>query len=224
MAVTRGVSTPARGACATVDRPQFPSTQPAGGERLVTRRSQPVGVHVIDRVRYFLGVATVVVVPLGLLYWLVIHQWAWWWRMWGPARTYLVVLPVLTALAVPLYAVHEQLLGADLGTKWSLIGVGLVLSGVSHWLEFQNWRHLSIATLVGIPELSQQSSGRLLRDGIYGMVRHPRYLSAGIGLVASVVVVNHLGLYILIMLRTPAGIFDARARRAGTPQPLRKSL
>ena len=61
----------------------------------------------IDRVRYFLGVAVVVVVPLGLLYWLVIHHWVRWWRIWGPARTFLVVLPVLTALGVSLYAMHE---------------------------------------------------------------------------------------------------------------------
>jgi protein-S-isoprenylcysteine O-methyltransferase Ste14 len=112
--------------------------------------------------------------------------------MWGPTRTYLVVLPVLTALGASLYAVHEPLLGADLGTKWSPIGVGLVLSCVSTWLDLQYWRQLSVATLVGIPELSRQPSGGLLRDGIYGVVRHPRYLSAGIGLVASVLFVNHL--------------------------------
>ena len=159
----------------------------------------------VDRVRYFLGVATVVVVPLGLLYWLVIHQWARSWRMWGPTRTYLVVLPVLTALGVSLYAVHEQLLGADLGTKWSLIGVALGLSCVSTWLDLHYWRQLSIATLVGIPELSRQPSGGLLRDGMYGVVRHPRYLSAGIGLVASVLFVNHLGLYILIVCVLPLG-------------------
>ena len=164
-----------------------------------------MGVDVVDRVRHFLGVVILLVVPLGLLYWLAIHQWARSWRAWGPARTYFVVLPVLIALGVPLYAARARLLGADLGTKWSLIGFGLVLSCVSTWLDLQYWRQLTFATLVGIPELSAQPSGGLLREGIYGVVRHPRYLSAGIGLVASVLFVNHLGLYILIVCILPLG-------------------
>ena len=89
----------------------------------------------IDRVRYFLGVANVIVVPLGLLYWLTIHMWARWWRSWGPLWTYAAVLPVLAALGVFIFEVRGPLLGADLGTNWSLIGIGLVLSYPMAWLE-----------------------------------------------------------------------------------------
>jgi protein-S-isoprenylcysteine O-methyltransferase Ste14 len=73
------------------------------------------------------------------------------------------------------------------------------------WLELQYWRQLSISTLVGIPELSQGRKGRLLRDGIYGVVRHPRYLSAGVGLIAAALIVNHLGLYIVVIASLPPG-------------------
>lgn len=154
----------------------------------------------MDRVRYLLGVPVVIIVPLGLLYWLIIHQYARWWRRRGPLKTYLAVLPVLATLGVLLFRVRRQLLGTDLGTHWSLVGIALVLSCPMTWLEFQYWRHLSISILVGIPELSQQGNGRLLRDGIYGVVRHPRYLSAGIGVAVNVLIVNHLGLYILVLL------------------------
>jgi protein-S-isoprenylcysteine O-methyltransferase Ste14 len=160
---------------------------------------------VIDRVRYFLGVANVIVVPLGLLYWLTIHMWARWWRRWGPLWTYAAVLPVLAALGVFIFEVRGPLLGADLGTNWSLIGIALVLSYPIAWLELQYWRQLSISTLVGVPELSQRQKGKLLRDGIYGVVRHPRYLSAGIGLMASILLVNYLGLYILVLSVIPLG-------------------
>jgi len=47
----------------------------------------------IDSLRYFLGVYCVILVPLGLLFWFVIHLGAKWWRRLGPGRTYLVVLP-----------------------------------------------------------------------------------------------------------------------------------
>ena len=164
-----------------------------------------LGDWVMDRVRYLLGVPVVIVVPLGMLYWLIIHPYARWWRRWGPLRTYLAVVPVLVTLGVLLFRVRRHLLGADLGTNWSLIVIALVLACPMTWLEFQYWRHLSISIMVGIPELSQQGNSRLLRDGIYGVVRHPRYLSAGIGLIVNVLIVNHLGLYILVMLVVPPG-------------------
>jgi methanethiol S-methyltransferase len=161
--------------------------------------------EVIDRIRYFLGVATAIVAPLGLLYWFIIHPWARWWRRWGPMRTYLTVLPVLAVLGVLLFQVRGQLLGADLGTNWSLIGIAILLISMTTWLEFQYWKQLSISIIVGIPELSKEPNGKLLRDGIYGTVRHPRYLSAGIGVIANLLIVNHLGLYILIIAVLPPG-------------------
>jgi hypothetical protein len=53
--------------------------------------------------RYYLGVVILILVPLGLLYWLIIHGWARRWRRWVPIRSYLIVLPVLAALGVLLF-------------------------------------------------------------------------------------------------------------------------
>ena len=159
----------------------------------------------MDRIRYYLGVVILILVPLGLLYWLIIHGWARWWRRWGPIRSYLTVLPVLASLGVLLFQRRGQLLSVNFGTNWSLIGIALVLSCPMTWLEFRYWRQLSISTLVGIPELSQQRKGRLLREGIYGVVRHPRYLSAGIGMIANALIVNYLGVYVLLIAVVPPG-------------------
>jgi len=167
---------------------------------------------VIDRVRYSLGVLNVIVLPPGLLFWFVIHPWARGWRRLGPTRTYLIVLPPLVTLAAVLFRVRERLLGTDLGRNWSLISIALVLYGVTTWLELQYWRHLSIPTLIGIPELSrgEQRIGKLLKDGVYRTVRHPRYLSAGIGVVGNALVVNHVGMYGLILLLFPLGFVMLR--------------
>lgn len=159
----------------------------------------------IDRIRYLLGVTIIILVPLGLLHWLIIHPYARRWRRLGPISTYLTVIPVLAALGALLFRVRGQLLGEDFGANWSLIAIALVLSCLVTWLELQYWRQLSISTLVGIPELSQHRRGRLLQEGIYGVVRHPRYLSAGIGLIANVLIVNYLGLYILVIAAIPLG-------------------
>lgn len=166
----------------------------------------------IDRVRYSLGVLNVIVLPPGLLFWLVIHPWARRWRRLGPTRTYLIVLPPLVALGILLFRLRGRLLGADLGSNWSLISLALVLYAVTTWLELQYWRHLSIPTLIGIPELSrgEERIGKLLKDGVYRTVRHPRYLSAGIGIVGNALVINHVGMYVQILLLFPVGFVMLR--------------
>jgi protein-S-isoprenylcysteine O-methyltransferase Ste14 len=162
----------------------------------------------IDRVRYLLGVLNLIVLPPALLFWFIIHPWARRWRKLGPIRTYLIVVPVSVALGALLFRFREPLMGANFGTNWTLVAIALVLYGVVTWLEFQYWRHLSIATLVGIPELSStgQQKGKLLQNGIYGVVRHPRYLSAGVGIIASALFINYAGLYILILLMAAPGL------------------
>jgi protein-S-isoprenylcysteine O-methyltransferase Ste14 len=119
----------------------------------------------------------------------------------------LIVLPPVIALGAVLFRVRGRLLGADLGMNWSLSSIALVLYGVTTWLELQYWRQLSIPTLIGIPELSraEHRKGKLLKDGVYRAVRHPRYLSAGIAVVANALIINSVGMYVLILLVFPAG-------------------
>ena len=161
----------------------------------------------IDRLRYLLGVYCVILLPLGLLFWFVIHPWARFWRRLGPARTYLIVIPALIGCAALLFRARVWLVGPDLGTHWIPIGIAFVFTGVTLWLEPQYWKHLSVAMLVGVPELSREErKGELLQEGIYGVVRHPRYVSAGIGMMASVLFANHLGPYLLMLVVVPAGL------------------
>jgi protein-S-isoprenylcysteine O-methyltransferase Ste14 len=161
----------------------------------------------IDRFRYLLAILNLIVIPPGLLFWFLIHPWARWWRSLGLIRSYLIIGLVSVAFGALLFRFRGALLGADRGANWSLVAVALVLYGVMTWLEFQYWKQLSIATLVGIPELSPagQQKGRLLREGIYGVVRHPRYLSAGVGMLASVLLINYSGLYVMLLLLVPVG-------------------
>jgi hypothetical protein len=91
----------------------------------------------IDRVRYFFGIGSLIVLPPGLLFWLVIHPWARWLRRLGLIRTYLVVVPMSVAFGALLFRFREPLLGTNLGTNWSLVAVALVLYGGVTWLEFQ---------------------------------------------------------------------------------------
>jgi protein-S-isoprenylcysteine O-methyltransferase Ste14 len=161
----------------------------------------------IDHARYIFGILHLIVLPPSLFFWLIIHPWIHWWRRLGPIRTYLIVASVSLAFSALLFQFRSPLLGANFGTNWALIVIALVLYGVVIWLESQYWRRLSIGILVGIPELlhpEQRKSG-LIQDGIYGVVRHPRYLSAGVAVVAHALFINYAGMYLLIAMLVPVG-------------------
>jgi methanethiol S-methyltransferase len=128
----------------------------------------------------------------------------------------MIVVPVVVAFGAFLFRLRGRLLGADLGMNWSLIAIAVVLYGVSTWIALQHWRHLSVATMIGIPELSptEQHKGKLLKDGIYRVVRHPRYLSAALSVIAVALFIDYVGVYVLILLLFPLGypmlIFEER--------------
>jgi protein-S-isoprenylcysteine O-methyltransferase Ste14 len=144
-----------------------------------------------------------------MLFWFLIHPWARRWRRLGPARTYLIVLLVVIGLGAVLYRFRGPLLGEDLGTNWILIGIAGVFYAITMWFEFQYWRQISIATLIGVTELSRtgNATGKLLRYGIYARLRHPRYASAGLGVIGNVLLINYVGLYILLPLVIPMGLW-----------------
>jgi protein-S-isoprenylcysteine O-methyltransferase Ste14 len=161
----------------------------------------------MDSVRHFLAVFELVVLPPGACFWLVIHPYARWWRTVGPLRTYLALTAVWVATSVLLFQIRELLIGRDLGTNWSLIAISSVFFAGMMALELQYWKHLSVSTLIGLPELSalERRKGKLLREGIYGVVRHPRYLSALVSLVGIALLSNYIGLYIFVLLLFPIG-------------------
>lgn len=161
----------------------------------------------IDRIRYVLAVLHIIILPPGVLFWLIIHPWAGWWRRLGPVWTYLMVVPVSVALGVVLFRFRGPLLGMKFETNLALLATAFVLYSLLIWLEFQYWKQLSFAIVAGIPELSPIGDGKgiLLRDGIYRVVRHPRYLSAGLGILANAFFINYAGLYFLILLLVPVG-------------------
>jgi protein-S-isoprenylcysteine O-methyltransferase Ste14 len=153
----------------------------------------------MNTLRHTFGVLCVIVLPSGVLYWFLIHP---------SLRTYLIVLPVVIALGTVAYKFREPLLGKDLGTNWVFLGIALLFYASTTWFEFQYWKQINIATLIGVTELSAtgHETGKLAREGIYARVRHPRYASAGLGLIGNVLLINYLGLYILFLLLIVVGI------------------
>jgi protein-S-isoprenylcysteine O-methyltransferase Ste14 len=123
----------------------------------------------------------------------------------GPVITYVLVGTVCLAVTFGLFVLREVVLGPDLGTSPPLIALGILLYGASAWLSVLTRRQLSVKTFSGLPEVSGDESGEgLLQEGIYGRIRHPRYVSVIIGTAGFAMVVNHVGAYLVVLGSIPA--------------------
>ncbi len=108
------------------------------------------------------------------------------------------------AVAAAMYAVSEPILAVEYGTEWILIGLAVVVYLTSVSIEVRCRRLLSAGMLLGGPELNpKRGPGKLLSEGIYGEMRHPRYVAVLLGLIAVALFCNYLGLYIIVALSVP---------------------
>jgi alpha-L-fucosidase 2 len=159
----------------------------------------------METFRYVLGVMLVVGVPPAVVFWIIIHPLASFWRRIGSALSYVIVSTACLLLAGAVYHYRDVVMGPDLGTNYLLFFPGALLYGVSAWLSVITKRQLSMRIFAGVPELADDGSpGILLQEGVYGVIRHPRYLSVIVGTTGFALFVNYLGAYLTVLGTVPA--------------------
>lgn len=155
----------------------------------------------MDVVRYWLAVMLLVAIPTAILYWLLIHPFARFWRRLGVARAYGAVGAMLVPVMAGLFLCRDRLLGHSWGTNRLLAALGIVCLAGAGWLHRWLFRDLPLRVLVGIPELSAApGKGTLITTGIYGTIRHPRYLQMDLALLGYVLIANYPAVYLLYLL------------------------
>jgi len=159
----------------------------------------------MNTLRYLLALFLVITLPPLFLYWLLIHPFVSFWRGKGIGPTYTLVLSVIITGMIGLFSLRHFLLGIDYGTNFWLVALGLLLLILSGSLRFSLQKHLSIQTLLGFPEIAPDRFPRkLLTEGIYGRMRHPRYVQLLVALVGYALVANYLAAYLAVALWVPA--------------------
>lgn len=164
----------------------------------------------MDAVRYTIALILVVGFPAVMSMWWVIHPLARFWRRRGPVATYLTVIAVAAAIAFGLFRWRGVLLAVEFGFRWPLTAAGSVCLAGAVWLERQYRRQIDIPTLLGLPELSAKRPSRLLTEGVYGRLRHPRYLGLLLELSAFALFVNYLAAYGVVAAAIPLGYLLVR--------------
>ena len=153
----------------------------------------------MDTLRYWFALLAVVMFPSALLFWLIVHPFIGFWRRRGAPITYSVVAASCVLAAYVIYWFHESILTVDYGTNWWTIGAGILAYVGAAIIETRARKHLKLRILVGMPELVPDPSGsRLLTEGIYGRVRHPRYIAVLLGLAMMAGVANYQAPYVLL--------------------------
>jgi len=159
----------------------------------------------MDTARYVLGVMLIVGLPPAIVFWILIHPLVSFWRRIGPGVAYSALTAVCVLLGVFIFNRRDALLGDDLGTSRVLFVLGAALYALSAWISVLTRRQLSLRAFAGVPELSGPGAGGvLLREGVYGVVRHPRYLSVIIGTAGFAMFVNYVGGYLMVLGSIPA--------------------
>ena len=158
----------------------------------------------MDSVRYYLALLTLIGLVPGLLLWFFIHPFVGFWRKFGPGWTYAILMLPVAALMVAVFQSRGYLLGKEYGTNYLLIGLGIACLVCAGMIARRRRKHLTARVLAGLPELSSTpQSQKLLTEGIYSRIRHPRYVELMLWLLGYALIANYLTLYIAVLVSLP---------------------
>ncbi len=127
-----------------------------------------------------------------------------------PTVTFSAAIALTLGIGVAIFLVREPLLRIEYGTHVVLLICAAALYAAAVAVEILCWQQLSLRILVGIPEVAPApGEARLLREGIYARIRHPRYAAWMLGQCAAALLVNYLAVYVLTVLFLPAMLLVA---------------
>lgn len=152
----------------------------------------------LDALRYYVALIVVVTTPGALLFWFPIHPLANFWRRAGYRWAYVAGFGVYTFTCVLAWMWRRPLLAIEFGANTYVMGAGVALIVTTAAMRRSWSRQLSIRTLFGLPEVApDRYPGRLLTEGAYARVRHPRYLQILVGLLGYALLSNYLAAYVV---------------------------
>lgn len=161
----------------------------------------------MDRVRLFLAYAAWFLLPPALVFWFVLHPLVTLWRKVGPGVTYAVLTVIMFATGFAMYLVRHLVPPTDLGFEplYAVLGGAFLVGGYA--IAWQRRKQLTKRILVGLPELAPQGApSKLLVEGIYAHIRHPRYVEFTLILTGSCLIANYAAAY-WILAATVVGLY-----------------
>lgn len=158
----------------------------------------------MNTARYIVALIAVMSYPPAVGWWYLVHPLVGFWRRLGRPLFYAIMTVTSLAIMGAVYLIREPLLAVEYGTEQALWPLAVIFYGASAYFEVRCRRYLKPKILLGAHELAPGGGGKLITEGIYGRVRHPRYIAVFLGTVAIAFFTNYLAVYILALLLAPA--------------------
>jgi len=149
----------------------------------------------LNEVRYAIALVLVVLVPMVIAFWLVIHLGTPIWRRYRGLVAYSCAGIILALVGTFAWFQRTFLIGNDWGTNWLLFGAGLLIYLASLRMALPVRRYLSFSTFAGMPEITDKPI-QLITEGPYAIIRHPRYLMVLVGIVGWAMMANFQAAYV----------------------------
>ena len=158
----------------------------------------------MDTARYFAALSVLIIIPTAFVLWAPIHGFSAFWRQFGFFGTYgILSIPAGGATAV-IVIFRDMLLQIDFGGNSGTAGLSLLCWISMIGISTQCRQHLTFSILAGVPELAPRNyPGKLLTEGIYASIRHPRYVSVILWLFGCVLFANYLMPYMVFIMGIP---------------------
>jgi protein-S-isoprenylcysteine O-methyltransferase Ste14 len=154
--------------------------------------------------RYSIALSFILVLPPLLMFWLVVHPFIRFWRRLGLWWTYGLTLSAMFTGGVAIFLVRGPLLAVDFGENHGLETAGAMALLASVLLRIRVGKRISFPQIVGVPEIDPGGHpGKLLTEGIYAQIRHPRYVQVVLGLAGGALIANYPAAYIAAALWLP---------------------
>ena len=158
----------------------------------------------MDVFRYGLALVILMSLAPAVLLWFLIHPFGAFWRRLGPWTSYSILMVFSALSMVGVFRARTLLLETDWGTNYPTLGLGLIAMALGTAIAVARKRHLTFSILSGLPQISaQRYPGKLLTEGIYGRIRHPRYVEVVLWVLGYALIANFPALYGAALLTPP---------------------
>ena len=139
--------------------------------------------------------------PAAILFWFSVHPLISFWRRVGAKTTLAIHFAGMVAVGGTLIGFRDFLMRGDLGTSYVSTGLAVVLLILSGVMRYHQNRVLPNTTLLGLPELDPAGhESRLVVEGVYARIRHPRYVQLGVTFLAYALFANYVTCYVAVGL------------------------
>ena len=169
-------------------------------------------------IKDFVAQLIVIFYPGVLVFWLIFHNNIERLRKFG-TRGYWVAAFAWTITAGPLLIFRHEVFSV----RWAppetatpiLFGIGVIAFFVAIGVLYQASHHISLRTMVGLPEMNpQQNRQALLEAGIYSKTRNPIYFAHWLVVFSSAAVSNFAANWIMFALEAVALPLLIRSKNA----------